>query len=330
MVLIRRISVLSLALCLAGPAAANAVDSGAPVVVVTTSIWADIVDQIDCADHFAVETLVPIGGDAHSYEPSLRDRELLGSAALVVANGGGLEEPLHDTLEAVADEGTPVVEVVDHVTTAPLDDHGGDDDHEAEEHEAEEHEDEEHATEGTDDHEHEGDDPHVWFDPTLVVEAAPVIAGELVAAGADAATTEQCVSDLTADLEALDADIEAILSAVPPDRRLLVTNHDALGYFARRYGFEILGTVIPGSSTLAEVSPAELEQLSADIDAAGVPAIFAEALESTDEATALADRLGVEIVTLYTDSLGEEGSGAGTYADLMRFDANAIADALGD
>ena len=107
-----------------------------------------------------------------------------------------------------------------------------------------------------------------------------------------------------------------------------MTNHDALGRFADRYDFEVLGSVIPGSSTLAEASPAELEQLADDIEARGVPAIFAEALESADDATTLADRLGVDVVTLYTDSLGEEGSGAETYADLMRFNATAIADAL--
>ena len=81
---------------------------------------------------------------------------------------------------------------------------------------------------------------------------------------------------------------------------------------------------------MAEASPAELAQLSDEIETAGVPAIFAEALESIDEATSLADRLGVDVVTLYSDSLGEEGSGAETYADLMRYNATAIADALGE
>ncbi len=180
------------------------------------------------------------------------------------------------------------------------------------------------------DHVGDGDDPHLWFDPTLVAEAAPVIGEALVAAGADQPTTEQCVADLIAEIEALDAELRETLSVVPAGRRLLVSNHDALGRFADRYDFEILGTVLPGSSTLAEASPAELEQLSSEIESAGVPAIFAEALESVDEATTLADRLGVDVVTLYTDSLGEEGSGAETYADLMRFNATAIADALGE
>ena len=276
----------------APPLLADAGDGDDPVVVATTSIWADIVDRLDCADQFAVDALIPVGGDAHSFEPSMRDRGALADAALVVANGGGLEEQLGDTLDAVADDGTPVFEVFDHV---------GD-----------------------------GGDPHLWFDPTVVAEAAPPIADALVAAGADAATTERCVDELVAELDDLDAELTEILSVIAPDRRLLVTNHDALERFAERYDLEILGTVLPGSSTLAEASPAELEQLSADIEAAGVPAIFAEALESTDEATTLAERLGVDVVTLYTDSLGEEGSGAETYPDLMRFDARAIADALSE
>jgi zinc/manganese transport system substrate-binding protein len=180
------------------------------------------------------------------------------------------------------------------------------------------------------DHVDAGEDPHLWFDPTLVADAATVITDELVAAGADVDASEQCLDELTDELERLDAEVAEILSVVPRDRRILVTNHDALGRFADHYDFEILGSVIPGSSTLAQASPAELEQLADDIEAEGVPAIFAEALETTDEATTLADRLGVEVVTLHTDSLGEDGSGAETYPDLMRFNATAIADALGE
>ena len=118
-----------------------------PIVVATTSIWADIVDRVDCADQFTVETLIPVGGDAHSFEPSMRDRQRLGDAALVVANGGGLEAQLEDTLDAVAGEGVTVLSLFDHVDA--------------------------------------GEDPHLWFDPTVVADAAAVIAGELVAAGAD-------------------------------------------------------------------------------------------------------------------------------------------------
>ena len=293
MFLISRLAFAGLAVLVAGPLAVDAdddEDEDVPIVVATTSIWADIVDRVDCGDHFAVQSLIPVGGDAHSFEPSMRDRGTLADAALVVANGGGLEPQLDDTLDAVAGDGTTVFTVFDHV---------GD-----------------------------GDDPHLWFDPTFVADAAALIGDELVAAGADATTIGECVDEFTSELATLDGELAEILSVVPPDRRLLVTNHDALGRFADRYDFEILGTVLPGASTLAEASPAELEQLADDIEAAGVPAIFAEALESTDEATTLGERLGVDVVTLYTDSLGEDGSGAEIYADLMRFNATAIAEAL--
>lgn len=293
-----------------GTSVAPAAGDEQPVVVATTTIWADIVDQVDCADHFQVRSLIPAGGDAHSYEPSIRDRDALGEAALVVANGGDLEAQLPDILDSVASDGTAVLEMVEHVTTRPME------------------RSDEHAEGEEDSNGHEGDDPHIWFDPTLIIEGLPGLGGALVAAGADEATTADCVATVAAALEGLDTEITDILGVVPDDRRQLVTNHDALGYFANRYGFEVIGSVLPSSSTLVEASPAELDELSAAIEAEGVPAIFAEALESTDDATTLGERLGVDVVTLYTDSLGEAGSGAETYADMMLFDTNAIASAL--
>ena len=313
---------LGLAALLAGGAAARpAADDDQPVVVVTMSIWADIVDRVDCGDALDIQTLIPVGGDPHSYEPSMQDRDTLSDAALVVANGADLEAQLHDTLGTVADDGTIVFEVAAHVTTRPMGDEAHEDEDEGD-----------HEEEGDDEGEHgdshEGDDPHVWFDPTLVAEALPALGDALVEAGADRDQIDGCVETVTAELTELDAEIAATLDRVPEDRRLLVTNHDALGYFAEHYGFEILGSVLPSSSTLVEASPSELDDLADAIDAAGVPAIFAEALESTDDASALADRLGVEVVTLYTDSLGDEDSGVTGYAELLRFDAEAIATAL--
>ena len=145
-------------------------DDDAPIVVATTSIWADIVDRIDCADQFTVETLIPVGGDAHSFEPSVRDRQRLGDAALVIANGGGLEAQLEDTLDAVAGDGVTVMSVFDQVDA--------------------------------------GEDPHLWFDPTVVADAAAVIAGELVGAGADEGTSEQCLDAFGAELDELDAEVD--------------------------------------------------------------------------------------------------------------------------
>ena len=278
--------------------AAGAADG--PYVVATTGIWADVASMVACDGTFDVETLLPTGTDTHAYEPSLRDRTVLDGAALVVANGLGLEERLDDTLETVEDGGVPVFRVGDHVETLG----------------------------GTDD-DHAGADPHVWFDPTRVSAALPALGDALVAAGADSKRIDQCVATAQDELTALDASVSDSLAAIPAARRVLVTNHDSLGYFADRYDFTVLGSILPSTSTLTEASPGQLEELGQAIEAEGVPAIFAESVNSTSDADALADRLGVEVVVLYTESLGEPGSGAETYPDLMRFDANAIANALG-
>nr|MCU0281452.1 metal ABC transporter substrate-binding protein [Acidimicrobiia bacterium] len=128
----------------------------------------------------------------------------------------------------------------------------------------------------------------------------------------------------------LDAEIEASLAAVPPEQRKLLTNHHALGYFADRYGFEVIGAIIPGGSTLAAPSPADLAELVDLLRQAGVRAIFAETTQSADLAEALAAELGgqVAVVSLYTGSLGEAGSGADTYIGMQRSNAERIAAAL--
>ncbi len=278
------------------PAACGGTDghnSGPVSVVVTVAIWADVVGELACGSDAMVERLIPAGSDPHDFEPSLADRELLGDAAVVFANGLGLEATAEDTLAAVADGGTPVVELAPQVT--------------------------------------DGDDPHVWQDPTSVISALPIIADALVEhAGFDRASVDRCATAYGAEVEALDRDIAAAVGAIPADRRLLVTEHVALGYFAERYDFEVVGTVIPSSSTSAETNPADLDELASAIVERNVTTIFAEAQHSGDEARALADRIGaVRVVTLHTDSLGEPGSGADTYLGLMRTNVDLIIDGLG-
>jgi zinc/manganese transport system substrate-binding protein len=275
----------------AGSATGTATDAG--YIVATTGIWADIAGRVACDGSIDIRTIVPAGGDPHSFEPSLRDREVLDGALLVVTNGLGLEETLADTLDAVADGGVPVFAVGDHVDTL-------------------------------------GDDPHIWFDPTRVADALPALGDALVAAGAERATIDECVTAAQGDLRALDEEVTAILADVPAAARILVTNHDALGYFADRYGFTILGSVLPSTSTLTEASPGQLEDLGEAIEEEGVPAIFTERLGTSTDAEALADRLGVEVVELYSDALGQPGTGAETYDGLLRTDASAIAAALSD
>ena len=232
------------------------------------------------------------------------------------------------------------------------DDHGDEDDDEGEdeEHHEDEDEDEDHGDEEDDDddhgdedededddhgeeeeHGHGSEDPHVWLDPVRVAQAVENLGPALVEqAGLDADRVAACTDSYLAELAALHRDITESLEVVPAARRKLVTNHDSLGYFADRYDFEVIGTVIPATTTLAEPSPADLEELTHVIEENEVAAIFAEALHGAGEAAALAEHLdGVTIANLYTGALGEAGSGAESYVSMMRHNARTIAEALG-
>ena len=353
-------------------------ESVAPKVLVTTGIWADIVANVACDGIADVETVVPVGGDPHGFEPSLRDRERMENAELVVANGFDLELRLEDTLGAVEASGTPVFEVAEQIESIPFssdhddhaedddtgddhgvdhddhgvdhddhgvdhDDHGVDHDDHGVDHDDHgvDHDDHgvDHDDHGVDDdhtdeddgHGHGSADPHVWFDPVRVSGVLNELAHRLTDdAGIDGDAVAACLSDYQAELAALDQELEALLEQLPAGGRKLVTNHDALGYFADRYGFEIIGTVLPSPTAISETNPAQLEELARTIEHEGVRAIFAETVHSSDDAEALASRVGdVKVVTLYTGSLGPPGSGAEDYVGFMRTNARLIVDALG-
>ena len=290
-----------------------------PAIVATTSIWADVAANLACDGLAAIQTVIPIGGDPHSFEPSLQDRHVLETADLIVANGLLLEESLEDTIDAAEEQGTPVFRFADHMT--PLDTS------DTEQHESDAEQDDGDIDEGDG---HGEGDPHVWFDPTRVAAALPPLRDALVErAGLDAGRVDECLDAYQAAIAATDTEITALLDVIPTDRRKLVTNHEALGYFAEHYGFEVLGAVIPSPSTLAETNPADLQDLVRLIDEADVPAIFVEAQHSSVEAEALADVVGdISVVTLFTDSVGPAESGADTYLGLLSTDARLIVDAL--
>ena len=283
-----------------------AIDEDTAVVVATTSIWADITSNVACNGLADVRMIIPPGGDPHSFEPSLRDREAMDSADLIVANGLFLEESLEDTIDAVESGGVGVLRVGDGLDPIPTAAASHDDDH-------------------------EGDaDPHVWWDPTRITAAVPLIADALVEAGLDRERVDVCAEQYVDELARLDAELATVVATLPVDQRILVTNHDSLGYFADRYDFEVLGSVIPSSSSLAATSPAELDALAASIEATGVSAIFADTQNSSDDADALADRIGdVEVVSMLTDTLDEPGTDQGTYVGWLRQNVQIIVEALG-
>lgn len=279
-------------------------DSNLPSVFVTTTVLGDLVSAV-AGDQATVTILLPIGADPHDFAPSSRQLAAAADADLIVLNGLGLEEQLESSLRAAASPTATVLAIAVAVDPIPF----GHDDH-------------------ADDH---GDlDPHVWLDPVRMSEAADLVAAALEGIAPGRGWAERAAS-YRDRLAGADTEVERLLGQIPPERRLLVTNHESLGYFAARYGFEVVGVVIPGGSTLAEPSSAELADLVAVIRAAGIPAIFAETTSPTGLADAIAAELGdgVAVVDLYTESLGEPGSGAGTLPDMLVENARRIAAALG-
>jgi len=286
----------------------SGVETGSDQIVATTSIWADIVSGITCRGDLGIEvtSLIPPRSDPHGYEPSLQDRELLDDAALVVANGASLETGADALLDDL--DGARVVEVAELPGLELRDATLSEDDHEEDDH---------------------GDiDPHLWLDPSLVADAIGPIADRVIATtGADETAIDECVDAYRTELLTLDDEIADRMVAVPAARRVLVTNHDAYGYFADRYGLEVVGTVIPSTSTMAETNAADLEELAAVVEREAVPAIFVDSDQDTAEADELAVTLDVEVVRLRTDSLGDDDA-TDTYVELMRTDADAVASAL--
>lgn len=290
-----------------------------PTVVVTTSTLGDVVENL-AGGQFEVVTIMPAGVDPHDFEASARQAAQFREADAVIANGGGLEESLLDVIEAAEGDGAPTFEALSAIETIGF----GDDATHAEEEEDTD-DDEEHD-------DHDGADPHFAQDPARMAVAVQAI-GDFLAetiSGIDADALRASTADYVQELETLDADIESALSTIVGDERVLVTNHDAFGYFADRYDFEVIGTVIPTGSTADGASAGQLARLAATVRENGVPAIFAENTTSSDLADTLAAEVGqdVVVVELFSDSLGEPGSGAETYAEMMRTNAELIVQAL--
>ena len=207
------------------------------------------------------------------------------------------------------------------------------DDDEEEHHDEDEHHDddeEEHHDEDEHGHDHGEFDPHVWMDPTLVamwaVEVAEVLSEIDPEHGAE---YDRRAGELVQELDDLDEWIAQRVAAVPRDHRVLVADHDALAYFAARYGFELLDSVIPGVSTASEPSARHLAQLREVIAEHAVPAIFVGTVVNPQVAQSVASDLGIEVVPIYTGSLSEADGPASTYQDFMRTNVERIVAALG-
>lgn len=266
-------------------------------VVATTNILADVVARVG-GDVIELTTLLPVGVDPHTYEPSPQDLTAIARAHLVLVNGLGLEVFLTATLQS-AGGSAAVVSLSEGIQPLSLEGQGG------------------------------GVDPHVWLDPNNVAIWVDNAARALAALDpARTLTFQSNAEGYRTSLEELDRWILSQVSQIPAAARKLVTDHDELGYFAARYGFEIVGAVVPAYSTSAEASAQEISRLEAAIRSLGVRSIFVGTGVNPALAEQVAQDTGVRLVPLYTHSLSGPEGPAGSYLKLMEYNVNAIVGAL--
>jgi ABC-type Zn uptake system ZnuABC Zn-binding protein ZnuA len=272
--------------------------SSEAAVVATTTIAADLVRNVG-GDRVHVDSLVPAGADPHGHEPRPSEAVAISEAELVVKSGGDLDEWLDDLIESAGGEATEVT-LLDSVETIEGQAHN------------------------------EDIDPHWWQDPRNAILAVETIRDALIEADPDGrGAYERNARAYTSELRALDHEIERCMQRVPPEKRKLVTTHDALGYFAERYDVEVIGSVIPSLSTQAQPSAGDVDALVEQIEDEGVEAIFPEAAVSQRLERAISRESGAEVgAELWTDSLGGDESGAETYLEAMRANAGALAEGM--
>jgi len=275
-------------------------------VVTTNNIVEDWVRRVG-GDRVGVLSLVPAGADPHHFQPGARDITRVADADLVFSIGLGLEEKwLKDMLNTDStSSGLNIVlgDVIDPIRN-------------------EDHSDEDHSDGAL--------DPHFWFDPLRVKLAIAEIVLQLTALDPLGANTyrDNSISYLS-ELDELHAWAQTTLNAVSEDRRVLITSHHTLGYFALRYSYQIIGTIIPNITEGTEVTAMDLTELIDTVIKQGVPAIFVENTTNDRLANRIAEEAGVlAISSIYTDSLSKHEEGAGTYIAMMRSNVTTITEAL--
>jgi len=272
-------------------------------VIASVSFLADIAQNV-AGDRFEVRSLVPLDPDPHSFEPTPADLREVATADLVIVNGGGLEGPLLKTLENAGGEATLVDASAGLRSRSPRP--------------------------GEPQLESSETDPHFWLDPVLVKTYVANIRDAFTKADPGGATEYAAnAAAYTAKLDGLNTWIESQVATVPAADRKLVMNHASHGYYADRYGFSVVGTVIPSVGTGETPTAKQLSELTAAIRASGAKAIFVEIGENPKLAQQIAAETDVGVVdNLLDHSLTEPDGVAPTYIDMMKFDTRRIVEGL--
>ena len=292
-------------------------------VLATTSIVGDVVQQVG-GESIDLAVLLPVGTDPHSFQPTPQEVVSVSEADVVFINGLGLEQFLNDILSNAVGEAR-VVSVSEGIMPRESQ-HSPDEDPEHAEADAHEHADQ--TVRDGDDAPADGD-PHVWVDPNNVMAWTENIVRTLAELDPANAGVFRANGDAyLAALQELDAWIRNQVEAVPEGDRKIITDHMLFGYFVDRYGFEQIGAIVSGYSSMAAPSAQELAALEDAIQDMGVKVVFVGNTVNPDLAARVAGDTGVDLVFLYTGSLSEPGGDADSYLDFMRYNVNAIVGAL--
>jgi zinc/manganese transport system substrate-binding protein len=269
--------------------------SGVTVVATTTQVG-DFVRNVG-GDRVDVHQILEPNSDPHEYEPRPSDVKAVTGAALAVRSGGDVDDWLQDLLDNAGGD-APVLTLSEHVHTRS--DHAGD------------------------------LDPHWWQDPRNVELAVKAIRDALAKADAKgAAAYRRNAARYLSRLERLDRQTAACIERIPARLRKLVTTHDALSYYAARYGLEVIGAVIPSLSTQAQPSAGDIQQLVEQIERTGVKAIYPESSVNPKLEQAVARESGATVGSaLWADTLGPKGSSGATYVGSIAANTKAIVDGL--
>jgi ABC-type Zn uptake system ZnuABC Zn-binding protein ZnuA len=300
--LLSLLAVLGLLVAGCGDDESNGGGAGRPQqldVVATNVLVEDLVRNVG-GDRVRVTSLMAPNADPHDYEPRPRDIKALTDAALIIRSGGDLDDWLEDAIESTGGD-APVTTLIDSARTIQGEAHEG---------------------------EGEEVDPHWWHDPRNVELAIGAIRGALAKADPDGAADYAANAKAYATkVRELDRSIARCMDQVPAEQRKLVTTHDALGYYARRYDIRVVGAVIPSRSTAAQPSAGETAELIETIEREDVKAIFAESSVKPDVEEAIARESGARIgKALWADTLGPEGSGGATYIESIASNTAALVD----
>lgn len=272
-------------------------------VVTSTGIFADMAAHVG-GDAVDVTALIPAGADPHAWDPSIREMRALAEADIFIYNGLGLEPWVERTLKAVAPQHLTTIVLSEGLPTLG----------------------EAQFAVADGDRDTRGGDPHMWLDIRNGIAYAQRMAKAFIDAAPDA---EQSIRRQTkryvAQLEALDEWFQQQVDGIPPERRVLVTDHDAYVYMAERYGLKRAGFV--SANPDREPSPREMARLVDAIRSAGAPTLFAEPHVGTHFIDELARETGVRIGVLYTDSFYGD---IRTYVEMMRANGIALRTLLGE